>query len=198
MKTAIGANRLTSRAIGSMFFAGFGALWFVLAFYVREMLNARTVTGVLLITSGLVVAALQLAGRAKRFPRLPDDPARSRSFFRVNAIQWIAIFVVVSILTRLHLDAWSAPAIAGIVGLHLFPLARLFGNPLHYVTGSLLVAWAAGTSILVPAEHVQGIAALGAGTILWLSAGVTLAMALRTAQQASPAQTAQGIEPEAA
>jgi hypothetical protein len=40
--------------------------------------------------------------------------------------------------------------------------------------------------IVVPADHVQGITALGAGVILLSSAAVTLALALETARRAIP------------
>lgn len=196
MKSAITTNQLQGRAIGAMIFAGFGGLWLVLGLYVRETLNSRSVAGIVLVVAGLVLIALRLMREARRFPRVPDDPRLNRAFHTVNALQWIAIFIAASILTRLHLDPWTVPAIAGIVGLHLFPLARLFRNPLHYATGSAMTLWAAGTSIFVPAEHLQGMAALGAGAILWISAAAGLAAALRVARRSS--QPLHGIRPEAA
>jgi hypothetical protein len=70
-------------------------------------------------------------------------------------------------------------AITAIVGLHMFPLARVFRYPLHYVTGSALVGWAAASALLFPKDEMQGSTALGTGLILWLSALVTLALAMR-------------------
>ena len=40
-----------------------------------------------------------------------------------------------------HLPEFMVRAIATIVGLHLFPRARVFHYPIHYVTGMLLVLW---------------------------------------------------------
>jgi len=57
---------------------------------------------------------------------------------------------------------------------------------MHYATGTAMVLWAAGAMIVVPADHVQGITALGAGVILLSSAAVTLALALETARRAIP------------
>ena len=105
----------------------------------------------------------------------PDDPAVGRAFGWINAIQWIAISVVAFSFAKLHLDAYvHARPLPPIVGLHMFPLARLFRYPLHYATGALLVTWAVVSVIAYPTENMQGAAALGTGVILWVSAAVEL------------------------
>ena len=77
-------------------------------------------------------------------------------------------------------------AITAIVGLHMFPLARLFRYWPHYVAGAALVVWAAASVVLVSREQLQGVAALGTGAILWISAAATLAMAIPAARLAAP------------
>jgi hypothetical protein len=116
---------------------------------------------------------------------VPEDPAIGRAFGWINAIQWIAVGAVAFTFAKLHIDAYVMSAITAIVGLHLFPFARLFRNRLHYGTGALLVAWALASALLVPIDHMQGIAALGTGAILWLSAAVTLIIALQSARQSA-------------
>jgi hypothetical protein len=183
MKDNLTANQLTGRAIGTIFFAGFGAIWLFLSLYVREQLSAAAVSGVVAGALVLLLGALYLFRQAKRWPRTPDAPAVSRAFGWINAIQWIAGGVAAYSLARLHLDAYVVNAITVIVGLHMFPLARLFHYPMHHATGAALVAWSLITIPLVPAEHLQGLAALGTGMILWLSAAVTQVLALRAAQR---------------
>jgi len=190
------ANQFYGRAIGSMILAGFGGIWLGLSFYAKEMLNTATI---LYIAAGLLML---LAGSAKlmrsadRWPRQPQNPVRGRAFGWINALQWIAIFIVVQILTRLHLDAYTISAVAGIVGLHFFPLAKLFKNPMHYATGSAMVAWAAATALLAPLEQMQSDAAMGAGIILWTSAAITLGMSLLAARRPSPISS--GVNAETA
>lgn len=179
------AIQVRGRAIGALFFAGFGALWVLLALYALQRLGAATIAGVALVAVMLISGSLWLLRKAKGSLTGPDDPAKGRVFMRINAIQWIAIAVVAFSFAKLHIDVYVMNAIAGIVGLHMFPLARLFRYPLHYLTGSLLVAWAAGSALLIPAEHLQGIASLGTGAILWLSAAITLGFAFQVAQQAA-------------
>jgi hypothetical protein len=179
MNEAQTANQIGGRATGALFFTGFGALWLVLGLYVREQLHGAAIAGLLLGAAALLLASLLL-------PRVPEDPAVSRAFNRINAAQWIAVGVLAFALARLHLDAYIPTAVAAVVGLHLIPLARLFRNRLHYATGALLLAWAAGSALLTPSGELQGVTALGTGAILWLSAAVTLAMGLRSARQTAP------------
>jgi hypothetical protein len=179
------ANQLSGRAIGALFGAGFGAIWLALALYAMERFSAATVTGLLLVLAGIVLAAFDLLRMAKRWPSVPDDPATGRAFGWINAIQWTAVAIVAVTLNKLHLDAYVMCAITAIVGLHMFPLARLFHYPAHYVTGAVLMAWAAASALFVPAENLQGISALGTGIILWLSAAVTLTLAFQAGRQSA-------------
>jgi hypothetical protein len=185
MQTIQTANQLSGRATGALFFAGFGGLWIALALYALERLNAATVTGFLAGFAILVLPALSLLRAAKRWPRLPDDPAIGRAFNRVNAAQWIAVFIVAFALHWRHLDAYVMCAITAIVGLHLFPLARLFRYTPHYWSGAVLMAWASVSAVMISTEKLQGISALGTGMILWVSAAVTLALAWSAARQST-------------
>ena len=177
------ANQLGGRAVGSIFFTGFGALWLFLALYARQQLSAATIAAILSGTLLLLLSAGYLLRQAKRWPRVPDDPGMGRAFGWINAIQWTAVAVVAVVLAKLHLDAYVISAITAIVGLHMFPLARLFRYPVHYATGAVLVAWAVTSVFVAPPEQLQGTAALGTGIILWLSAFVTLALAFQAARQ---------------
>jgi len=190
MKNFPTANQLTGRAIGSIFFAVFGAIWIALALYAKQRFNVATVTwltGDLLV---LLATATWLLRQAKRFQKLPEDPARGRSFTLINAVQWIVISIAAFVFARLNLEAYLMSAITLIVGLHLFPLGRLFRYPLHNVTGGILVAWAAASSALVPVENLQGTAALGTGIILMLSSFATLVIAGTAVRRAAPAYSA--------
>lgn len=79
---------------------------------------------------------------------------------------------------RMRWELYLPSAVTMIVGLHYYPLARLFRNPIHYGTGTLLVAWAAASALILPADQRQGVSTLGTGAILWASAVVTLGRAM--------------------
>ena len=174
---------LRSRATGVLVISGFGALWFLLGLAASQTLSAAT--GALLLCGllALLVLAVTLSRRAAALPR--SEAARERArhvgrvFGRVNAVQWIAIIATAVILGRLHLDAYTPAAVTLIVGVHFFPLGRLFRNPQHHVTGAFLVAWALVCLALVPRETLQSTTAFGTGAILWVSAVVTLIRGFR-------------------
>ncbi len=188
MQKNLTANQISGRATGALFFAGFGALWIALALYALERLNTATVAGVLLGLAILIMAALSLLRAAKRWPRQPNDPAIGRAFAWINAAEWIAVAIVAVTLAKLHQDVYVMCAITAIVGLHLFPLARLFRYKLHYLSGSVLVVWALASALIIPAGELQGVSALGTGMILWLSAAATLALAIPAARQSADSQ----------
>jgi hypothetical protein len=193
MKQTITANQLKGRAIGSIFFAGFGALWIGLALYVKQMLSVDWSVLVATVAAALLLCAVWLMQEAKRYPKMPEDQARGRTFTRINAIQWTAVGLVAFTFARLHMDAYVLSAITAIVGIHFFPLARLFRYPMHNVTGATLVLWASASVLLIPAEHLQGITALGTGIILWSSAAITLGIALTTVRRVTPASAQNSV-----
>jgi hypothetical protein len=177
MRAELTANEMSGRATGVLFFAGFGMLWLLLGLYAKERMTVVNVATVLVGFAALGSAAAGLLGKAKSLPRAPENKKIGRVFGIVNAVQWGAVAVVVFLLARLHLDAYVMSAITLIVGLHMFPLARLFRYKLHYATGAVLVAWGTASCLIFPRDTMQGATSLGTGAILWASAAVTLALA---------------------
>jgi hypothetical protein len=190
MNPPLTANQLRGRASGTLFFAGFGTVWIGLALYARQEINAMSASTVLLCLAVLVIESMRLFRESKRLQRVPDDPAISHAFRWIHAMQWIAIFAVVYTLGKLHLEVYLMNAITAIVGLHMFPLARLFRYPMHHATGAVLVAWAAGSIFMAPLDQLQGVTAMGTGVILWISAGITLGMAFGAAHKSTDLQMA--------
>jgi len=84
MHITLTANQLAGRATGALFFTGFGTLWFALALYVRQSLNAVTICAVAGGALLLLAAASVLYRQARSFPRVADDPAIGRAFGRVQ------------------------------------------------------------------------------------------------------------------
>jgi hypothetical protein len=186
-----GQSALRGRATGVVFFAVFGALWLVFGLAARQWLSAMT-AGAVAIGLGLLIAdALILYRRVAALPASTVEPEEQRrigrTFGRVNAVQWTAIIVIAVVLGRMHLDAYTPAAVTVVVGLHFFPLARIFRSPQHHLTGAVLVAWGVLCAVLVPREVLQSTTAFGTGAVLWASAGVTLARAFRRLQAPRPA-----------
>lgn len=181
------AEAITGRATGALFSTGFGSLWLFTGLLAMHRLNIVSGTIVAIILVALVIPAVRLLQRMARTPKNGANSERERhmkrTFGLVNTVQWIAIVAVVALLAVFHLGEFIVPAIAVIVGLHLFPLARLFRNSAHYVTGALLVLWSGGVVILLQRNNIPSVGALGTAAILLLSALYTLTVAARAAKR---------------
>jgi hypothetical protein len=169
--------QLAGRATGAMFFFVFGAVWLE-----GWATKAEAGVPVFVAIAALALALLAVAWRRYRryAPALvhaQDTPERrriKRVFNIVNAGQWIAIFVLAQVLINLGKGAWIIPMAIAIIGLHFLPLAHVFKNPPHYVTGLAMVAFAALYPLLASGGPTAPVGFLGAGLILWLSAAWAL------------------------
>ena len=172
------AARRASRAIGALFFSLFGGAWLVLWSF-RARPEGGTVRVVLIVLCILGTAAIfRLALRQYRRHRdalaaEAGSPAKRRAdrlFHLVNGGQWLLILIVGNVLANVGRSAWVLPAAILIIGLHFLPLAAIFANPAHHVTGSVLVALALAYPFLATGGPRDPIGCLGAGLILWGSA----------------------------
>jgi len=174
---------LRGRATGVLFLSGFGGLWFLLGLAASQRLSLPTACALAAGLAALVAGAVLLRRRSAALPPSTLDPEEQRragrTFGRVNAAQWAAIVLIAVVLGRLHLDAYTPAAVTVVVGLHFFPLARLFRSPQHHVTGAALVLWGAVCLLLVPRDVLQSTSAFGTGAILWTAAAVTLVRSFR-------------------
>ncbi len=178
------AQAARGRAYGCLFFIGFGTIWMCTGLAAAKHGSAGAYGAVGAVAVGLLAMVALLFRKAHDLPMAPPDSdfeRRSRRMFKaVNIIQWVSIATAVVILGMLHMTEYLVPAIAIIVGLHLFPLAESFRHRQHYWTGGLLLAWSCGTLALLPGERVPSVGALGTGAILLGSAAWTLLLNLGT------------------
>ena len=184
MTHTLTANEIQGRAIGAIFFSAFGTLWIALALYARESFRPLPLAWLAMILAVLLAMAIWLIRQAHRFPTVPNNPAHGRAFSLINTVQWIAVALTVFTLIRFHFELYIPSAITAIVGLHMFPLARLFHYRPHYVTGGLLCAWAAASALFLPLDHIQDLTSTGTGIVLLASAWSTLALAATTLRRA--------------
>lgn len=187
------AEQLARRATGALFFSVFGGAWLSLWLVATQRFTLATgfVVGVGLLA--LVFTASWVLRHTKPLRRpsqTASDEAQAqregRLFSLINAVQWGAIFLAGWLLPKLGLALYFTPFIVVVTGLHFLPLARLFRYNGHYLTGVALLLWALGCLWLVPPAAWQSRVALGAGLILWLSAGYALGRAVWLLKQAAP------------
>lgn len=175
-------STVRGRAVGAMFFAGFGSIWLytgLRGLHRASPASLAALTGLAAILVALIFVVLRRAQNLSAEPEPQEQELRAeRMFTAVNIIQWVSIATAVVTLSILQLPGFIVPAISIIVGLHLFPIAGSFHFRQHYVTGALLIAWPLGCMALFPRDRVASPCAVGAGVVLMLSAASTLLQCL--------------------
>ncbi len=171
------AVRAFGSAIGIIFLSLFGAAWIILSLLNRNSAPVLYVPPVL-ITLLLVWGASIALRRNSAEARSQMDPSYRRKIGRVfgiiNAVQWTLVFIAAKLLGRFDLSWLIVPVIIIIVGLHLFPLAKLFDRNLFYSAGVALVVWAITIALVSRTTLVPMITAIGTGILLWITAAILL------------------------
>lgn len=158
--TAIPSNRaeLRGRASGMIVLAWFGLAW--TGWGLSEGFGPGVEVPVLaaagLCFAGLVAVAITLFRRARTYPA--GDPVRGREIGRavgwrfglIVAAEFIGLFVVARVLAVLGATELVPLIVCLGVGVHFFPLARLFHVPVYVRTGVALCALAVLTAVLAP------------------------------------------------
>jgi hypothetical protein len=154
----------------------FGLAWAVLGVVVLPVGDEVRVVLVLVAVAGAVAVAVACARLLAAVPRRPRrlPAAGSRDFLLVNAAQVVAVLVAVPLLIRAGAPTLIAPVTCLVVGLHFFPLARVFGQPQYRWTGTLLVIVAAVGAAAFVADAgmptVFAMVGLPAASVLWATA----------------------------
>jgi hypothetical protein len=179
--------------LGAAICAGFAALWAVTGAFGLSTAFANAVYMLAaLITVPLLFGCVRLIRAGRHRPACPDPSAARRRrgwFLVVLVIEIVAINLIVGALSVHHMDGYRMPAVALIVGLHFFPLARVFAMPHYLLTGALMT----GASGLGIAMLASGFNALLCNTgvdficavTLWTTALLTLRLWHRRRAQAS-------------
>ncbi|MFE2558480.1 hypothetical protein ACFXGT_21140 [Streptomyces sp. NPDC059352] len=162
------------RRRGAIVLAVFALVW---AFAGGSGIASEPVSGIVsvlavIVTAGAVVAARRgAAGPVTRTIRLPEK--WNRGVGLVNAAELVAIFGVIAASNASGHPEFVPVGICLVVGLHFFPLARLFDQGQYTWTAVFLTAVAlVGIAVLAagaPAETVRAVVGLGAAAVLWAS-----------------------------
>ena len=190
--------RMRGRAVGAIVCAGFGAYamyWWVEAAIEGEQrwwFGAIVVVAAVLVVWGIAnLVALRHA------PKVVLDKRLAR-FYRIGyalivATEGAAISVGGPILGHFHRPDLYGQWIGAIVGIHFFPLGKLFKIPLYYWTGAA-ISLAAFGALLISADALRSaITAGGTGIALWITAVVILSenlerVAAKTAVAVGPGE----------
>jgi len=163
-----------NRAMGAMIFAFFGGGWIVLWSILAFPGNFIVPSGIELCAVAIFVLALKRFRRYKgALVAEKNSPHRrkvKRLFLIINTIQWISISIGLIVLANIGQGAWSIPLVILVMGLHFLPLAHVFANPPHYLTGFAIIVIALTYPFLFHGGPINPIGCLGTGLVLWASA----------------------------
>jgi hypothetical protein len=165
-----------------MFLGFFGTLWLVQGCWA---LGGRSLPLLALVGAGgvgIFLAGLVLSFReaAAGSSLSAGEQARRRRVFRnVNLLQWAAVVAWIAVLNVMGHVEWITPGIMFIVGLHFFPLAKLFNTPANAVLGAAFTLLAVVYPFLASGGPTSVIGPVCAGLILWTDALARLAQGAR-------------------
>ena len=164
MKTLTGRRRSIGLAGGALWLIAISFVfvtWSLLAIgtpLARLMLiGSYALGGVLILTSiGMIRAALRLP--VSTVPQTPEEQQIGRRFAWVVGIEVLALAVVNSIITVAGNFELSPSLSLIVVGVHFFPLARIFHVPRYNITGLLFCVIAVVTLLAIPKKFEIGYA----------------------------------------
>ena len=166
-------------AVGAIVCAGFGAYglyWWTLSAIQSER---RPWFGTIAAgTAILVVWAIANLIVLRHAPKVDLDKRLMR-IYRIGyglivAVECAAIFVGGPILGHFHRPDLYGQWINAVVGLHFFPLGKLFKVPLYYGTGAAIALAAFGSLLISSGSLGSAVHSGGAGMTLWITAVVIL------------------------
>jgi hypothetical protein len=164
------------RPRGAMVSAVFGAIWLIAWWHQAHHASLIVLFAIILSVTVVMAGAIVQLRRFRRI-ELAVPPgyraSRLRLYGMVNAIYWPLVAIVVVALGASGHARWINPAIILLVGLHLFPLGRIFRDRLLHLAGLLLVVLAVSYPVIADPGSPVGL--LGAGTILLVAGAAAIA-----------------------
>lgn len=166
------AEVLVGAGRGAVVMATFGAGWLGMGLGMAKAFNG--VTGPLFGCAELVLMGFSItllrSGRllAKRFP-LPPEERRPvlRAFLVLLLAEVIAILLVLILAERMGRTDLMADWCALVVGLHFFPLARIFRAPQMVVIGAASTLWSLLCWALFRGNVLTIAVSVGTGVLFW-------------------------------
>jgi hypothetical protein len=121
----------------------------------------------------LLAAAIHSVRKAKALVTIhvnasdPYWPARRRQFHTITGLEGAACAIAVALAISLHRPDLIAMGISLVVGLHFFPLGRLFHVPAYYAVGTAIVACDVLAWVFLRFSATTVSVGLSTGAILW-------------------------------
>ena len=177
--------RMRGRAVGAIVCAGFGA--YSLYWWTEDAIQGERrlwFCAIVMVTAVLVAWGIANLVTLSHEPKVVLDNRLAR-FYRVGyaiivATEGVAISVGGPILGHFHRPELYGQWIDAVVGIHFFPLGKLFKLPLYYWTSAAISLAAFGSLMISTSSLSNAVCAGGTGVALWITAVITLSKNLES------------------
>ncbi|MEV6168522.1 hypothetical protein AB0L99_09915 [Streptomyces sp. NPDC051954] len=130
------------------------------------------------VAAALLTAAALCAGYRRNAAPSPRTVSLPRNWARgvgiVNGVELVAVFAVIAVSNATGHPAFIPVGIALVVGLHFFPLSRLYDQwQYRWTAGLMTVVGVVGLVLLaagLSGESVRAVVGVGCAVVLWASA----------------------------
>jgi hypothetical protein len=189
--------RMRGRAVGAIVCAGFGA--YAMYWWTEDAIQGerRPWFGAIVVVAAiLIVWAIANLVTLSHEPKVLLDKRLVR-FYRIGyaiivATEGASISVGGPILGHFHRPELFGQWIGAVVGIHFFPLGKLFRIPLYFWTGAAISLAAFGSLMISAGSLSSAVCAGGTGMALWITAVVILSKNLESLSS----KTAVAVGPE--
>jgi hypothetical protein len=173
----LGLTQVEIRAMrrrGALVLSVFALVWAATG---SSGIESSSVASILRLTATVfTVLTVALALRHRSRPA-SDRPRRMPTGWRrhlalVNVLQAAGIGLAIAVLAMLGWAPMTPAVVCAIVGVHFFPLARIFDEGLYAWTGALLCAVSVGGLValaIADGSFSRSVVGLGAASVLWAS-----------------------------
>ncbi|CAG7659213.1 hypothetical protein ACFQI7_37715 [Paenibacillus allorhizosphaerae] len=168
-------------ANGVMFMTFFGALWASIGIIgSRGLGDPWSLVLSSIVTLILLSGAISLFGKARNMNHASTPEERehwrkiNRKFGLIFGLEGLAIFIASMICNIINNFEVFFPIMAIIVGIHFFPLARLFRENFYYGTGVMLCILGVITFFLPMNATVNNVTLIATSTFIGFGSALTL------------------------
>ena len=137
------SKNIKGMADGLSFMILFTFIWTIIAELALDSWNYRLLGIIFLIMIAVGIISylkfnktLKLYGNQFKEEETPEDKKRDKWFIVIFITEGLAILIARNVLVNINMVQLFVPCLALIVGLHFYPLAKLFKRTIHYYVGS--------------------------------------------------------------
>ncbi|MGA9883833.1 MAG: hypothetical protein WBQ34_08955 [Candidatus Acidiferrales bacterium] len=196
MNPSLQAETVLGSSRGALIVSIFGGIWLCWGLSIIGAFTPARVAALVVIEIAFLAGSVYFIRKGgelrKQRPPLPEAARRkiTKWYWITVVAEVVLILAAVNVAANIHRPELIPDWIAIVVGLHFFPLAKIFRAPSMAYIGTAMVLWCVFCWIAFRGNTLGAAAAFGAGALLWIASASALLRArksVRALHQAQPA-----------